>query len=895
MKDTRLAAPTVLLAIAGLACTALATNTNETEANETKLLANPVLGMVNGDTITGNTTGTSTTVAGAASADTFRVKTAAAAPGIYRHRLTLSTSGTAGHTGTIRGLNQAAGVPGTTDTTVQTSSSATTPARFNQWYGFGKEEELYYRVTGGTTTTSDYVATLESVPVTPTDVGGTVVEGSVTIKITPGAADTTWDSDFWVYDSNFNAIVDFGHDDADATGVTRTMTAGTYYVAMGVYNTCNNLGSPADDTFRTGAVMDFPNSVVNTSTTTSTTPISIDVTSLGGTVTAPLMARDPFGVVWYRLVVSPPTVPTPPIGSSAATPSAANNCGTGTSLLTVTVTPGQNPVSLTHTVTADLSAIGGSGSQTFYDNGSNGDVTANDNVFSYNATVAAGTLAGAVSMPYTIQETSPQTRSATGNIALTVTECPPSIPPCPSGSTVVQGAMLNSVAAVGGGNGIATNVASGVGMINAIRISGLAEEINEATYASELRARVTTPDGNTYDFSFSTSTIFPIADDYLSEAGQELLVPMQNGDGPWSVEVWESFDDSGIDALWHGICVSAASVASNPTVTNVSWSNSTISGTVGGPFGNDSSLLTATIGPGANPTSTNLGATVDLSGLGGSGTQQMYDDGTHGDVAGGDGVYSYLFTANGTTPLGSFATTVTASDGESRSATGSANLTVGGVTNLGSLDASSTVLQVDDSALGVGEIRWFTFSLACEMNASNSSFLDFDTDGSAIGDTELALYDTSGTMLATDDDGGTGLKSLLTFGTGSGALYDGIAANGVDGAVLAPGSYYLAVGEFNSTFANGFVVTGGDAAGTFDISLHTNLSCGPTCDTIDFNHDDLFPDTQDIDDFLSVFSGGACTNDPNCGDIDFNNDDLFPDTMDIDALLSVFSGGPCVV
>ncbi len=70
---------------------------------------------------------------------------------------------------------------------------------------------------------------------------------------------------------------------------------------------------------------------------------------------------------------------------------------------------------------------------------------------------------------------------------------------------------------------------------------------------------------------------------------------------------------------------------------------------------------------------------------------------------------------------------------------------------------------------------------------------------------------------------------------------------------------------------------------------------GPVCDTIDFNNDGLFPDTMDIDDFLSVFSGGSCSNDPNCGDIDYNNDGLFPDTLDIDALLSVFSGGPCLV
>ncbi|MFO0830616.1 MAG: hypothetical protein U0637_02110 [Phycisphaerales bacterium] len=76
-----------------------------------------------------------------------------------------------------------------------------------------------------------------------------------------------------------------------------------------------------------------------------------------------------------------------------------------------------------------------------------------------------------------------------------------------------------------------------------------------------------------------------------------------------------------------------------------------------------------------------------------------------------------------------------------------------------------------------------------------------------------------------------------------------------------------------------------------------NMGCvtgGPACDSIDFNNDGLFPDTSDIDDFLSVFSGGSCSNDPSCGDIDFNNDGLFPDTLDIDSLLSVFSGGACL-
>ncbi len=67
------------------------------------------------------------------------------------------------------------------------------------------------------------------------------------------------------------------------------------------------------------------------------------------------------------------------------------------------------------------------------------------------------------------------------------------------------------------------------------------------------------------------------------------------------------------------------------------------------------------------------------------------------------------------------------------------------------------------------------------------------------------------------------------------------------------------------------------------------------CDSIDFNGDGLFPDTQDITDFITVFGGGACPTGPGqCGDIDFNNDGLFPDTQDIATFISVFGGGACL-
>src|SRR5215216_1662469 len=86
-------------------------------------------------------------------------------------------------------------------------------------------------------------------------------------------------------------------------------------------------------------------------------------------------------------------VSTNPTGTGAANP---NSVLPGeASRLTVTVTPGANPTSTGLSVTADLSTIGGSASQQFFDDGINGgDATAGDNVFTYAATVAPLTTSG---------------------------------------------------------------------------------------------------------------------------------------------------------------------------------------------------------------------------------------------------------------------------------------------------------------------------------------------------------------------------------------------------------------------------------------------------------------------------------------------------------------------
>ncbi len=109
-------------------------------------------------------------------------------------------------------------------------------------------------------------------------------------------------------------------------------------------------------------------------------------------------------------------VTTNPSGIGAAAPNSVF-AGDAT-LLTVAVTPGLFPTSTGLTVTCDLTAIGGSATQTFYDDASNGDVTSGDNTFSYSTIVAVGTTDGIKSLPCTIGDS--QSRSASATIGLTV-------------------------------------------------------------------------------------------------------------------------------------------------------------------------------------------------------------------------------------------------------------------------------------------------------------------------------------------------------------------------------------------------------------------------------------------------------------------------------------------
>ncbi len=295
----------------------------EAEPNETRPAATPISFFAPGNFIQGNTTGAVAT-AGAASLDQFLVKTPAMPLGIYRNRLTITTSGTAGHVGSIRGLTQTAaaagtwpgpvGTPTASDAAAQTSSTATTPARMDQWYGFGKREQVYYRVTGVAGTTADYQATLAVDPVTPADLG-VFLPGQITIS-TVGQGHTT-DTALWVYDGNLNAIEGFGNDDASTNGghtanlttssfLRRDYSPGTYYLAMSTFNLALSKGAPCDDNTRTDVMLDFPDAALNSSTTANVN-CAFAVTDSAATTAFAATRAAAFDILWYRFSVLPLT------------------------------------------------------------------------------------------------------------------------------------------------------------------------------------------------------------------------------------------------------------------------------------------------------------------------------------------------------------------------------------------------------------------------------------------------------------------------------------------------------------------------------------------------------------------------------------------------------------
>lgn len=208
----------------------------------------------------------------------------------------------------------------------------------------------------------------------------------------------------------------------------------------------DNAVQPVALQFRTGSTGNFTNvpagfvadATTGPSLATLVTPVSVTLPAAAENqslvqvrvITTDAAGSDEWvGVDDIVVTGSIVTEPTNPSGIGAANPNSVLPGGSST--LTVTVTPGANPTSTGLAVATDLSSIGGSINQQFFDDGSNGDVTPGDNVFTYNATVAISTTPGAKTLPFTI--TDAQLRMGSGSISLTVQS-----PPAPLNHVVIS-------------------------------------------------------------------------------------------------------------------------------------------------------------------------------------------------------------------------------------------------------------------------------------------------------------------------------------------------------------------------------------------------------------------------------------------------------------------------
>ena len=297
-------------------------NFTEVEPNNDKATATLAAGMSNGQILGGVTTGIVADRAAPGTPDFWKIRTASAAPGIYRHQLDLDTNGWDGHGAAIMGLAQNNGVIDDAQAVVQAAQIQTDFKRRNVWYGFGRQEEIFWQVQGSPSTTAPYFATLTTTQVTPTSLGVTFEAGDITITTVgqTGAAQT--DSDLWIYDSNLEAIAGAGNDDAGAsTGstLTRNLGAGTYYLALTNFNLANNQASPTTDGFTDGNVLDFPNAIVNSSATTGL-DLGFAITDTTGTRTFAATKYLAHEILWFQMDV----------GGGACIADVDDGSGTGT-------------------------------------------------------------------------------------------------------------------------------------------------------------------------------------------------------------------------------------------------------------------------------------------------------------------------------------------------------------------------------------------------------------------------------------------------------------------------------------------------------------------------------------------------------------------------------------
>ncbi len=296
---------------------------SETEPNDSKATSN-VVTLNAGEVICGNSTGSDSLTPGLTSVDIFKVKAniPAGPARIVKHQLRNFT-----FTGTnnieILGIGQTAGAatPATLSVLENTSFlPAAITDKHVQFYTLGNpvaadDANVYVRVSGVPQAVTEYRVQMTSSDVTPVDLARTLRPGTITINTVGQTGTTQTDTDMIILDSNFKVFSDFINDDEPTPGsslgskLTRTFTAGTYYLAIAEYNLATNVTSPTDDRWRGAPLSDFGGVLVRGDATPNATPtnVSFKITDTDGDVITAATTTGPWDVAFYKIVVAPAT------------------------------------------------------------------------------------------------------------------------------------------------------------------------------------------------------------------------------------------------------------------------------------------------------------------------------------------------------------------------------------------------------------------------------------------------------------------------------------------------------------------------------------------------------------------------------------------------------------
>jgi len=223
-------------------------------------------------------------------------------------------------------------------------------------------------------------------------------------------------------------------------------------------------------------------------------------------------------------------------------------------------------------------------------------------------------------------------------------------------------------------------------------------------------------------------------------------------------------------------------------------------------------LLTVTVTPAANPTSTGIAVTANLTSLGGSPTQSLYDDGTHGDVTIGDRIFSFSAMVATNVAPSSVNLSASVSDAQGRSAALTVPLTV---VISGAPFYAAPFLPLSE----VGGAN----SLALVAGGQSASIYFSANDAAVVAIAATALRDdlqrVTGVTPLLSSNAPTAASNAVFIGTiGKSSLIDGLIAGGKIDVSSIQGQWerYIATVVTNPVagVSRALVIAGSDRRGT---------------------------------------------------------------------------------